>query len=63
MDRLVDYRPPVREAPGSPQPSHLWDRGLASVEEGMLVGPRKSQYSYWAECECPGYCLRDHENE
>jgi hypothetical protein len=27
------------------------------------VEPDQRRYSFWAECECPGDCLRDHENE
>ncbi len=28
-----------------------------------LAEPAARGYSFWAECECPGDCLRDHENE
>jgi hypothetical protein len=30
---------------------------------GPRVGSRSPAYSFWAECECPGDCLRDHANE
>jgi hypothetical protein len=27
------------------------------------IGSGSPAFSYWAECECPGDCLRDHANE
>ena len=63
MDLKIDLRQPVKATVGSLEPSHLWVLGLAVDEDGSLVGPGRRQYSYWAECECPDDCLRDHENE
>jgi hypothetical protein len=63
MDVDGELRQSVKESVGSLEPSHLWALGLAIDDDGSIVGPGKRQYSYWAECECPGDCLRDHENE
>lgn len=45
------------------EPSHLWVLGLASDAHGASSKPARRPYSFWADCECPGDCLRDHENE
>jgi hypothetical protein len=57
MELKVDPRQPVQQTVGSREP------GLTAEVDGRLVGPGVRQYSYWAECECPDDCLRDHENE
>jgi hypothetical protein len=63
MDLNGDPGRSIKDSVGSLAPSHLWVLGLAVDDDGSLVGPGKRQYSYWAECECPGDCLKDHENE
>jgi len=63
MDPEVVQRQPSAAQVGSLEPSHLWVLGPALDDEGSLVGPGRREYSYWAECECPDDCLRDHENE
>jgi hypothetical protein len=63
MNLKVDLRQQLRESVGSLEPSHLWVLGLSVDDDGSLVGPGRRPYSYWADCECPGDCLRDHENE
>ena len=63
MSLDVEPRQTATHVVGSLEPSHLWILGLAIDEDGLLVGPARQPYSYWAECECPGDCLRDHENE
>jgi len=63
MDLNGDPGRSIKESGSSLAPSHLWVLGLAVDDDGSLVGPGKRQYSYWAECECPGDCLKDHENE
>ena len=68
MDLKVDIRQAVHATVGRLEPSRTWAPGLTDDEDGSFVGSgtRKSgmrQYSYWAECGCPGDCLRDHENE
>ncbi len=63
MELMVDLRQPVQETVGSLEPSHLWVLGLALDDQGTLVGLGTRQYSFWADCECPDDCLRDHENE
>jgi hypothetical protein len=45
------------------EPSHLWVLGLANDEYREPARPAPRPPSFWAECECPGDCLRDHENE
>jgi hypothetical protein len=32
-------------------------------EAGLPAGSGSPAYSFWAECECPADCLRDHANE
>ena len=63
MSPDIEPRQSTKEIVGSLEPSHLWMLGLAIDDDGSVVGPGKRAYSYWAECECPGDCLRDHENE
>jgi hypothetical protein len=43
--------------------AHLWVVGLALDREGAVTGPGHRTASYWAACECPDLCLRDHEND
>jgi hypothetical protein len=63
MDFTSDLWPPITANVGSPEPSHLWALRPAVDDDGSIVGTGRRQYSYWADCECPGDCLRDHENE
>lgn len=63
MNLKVDLRQQLRESVGSLEPSHLWVLGLSVDDDGSLVGTGRRPYSYWSDCECPGDCLRDHENE
>jgi len=63
MNLNIEPRQPVKANVGALEPSHLWVLGLAVDDDGTLVGPGRGQNSYWAECECPDDCLRDHENE
>lgn len=58
-----DLRQSVRDSVSSLEPSHLWALGLVVEDDGSIVGPAGRQSTYRAECECPGDCLRDHENE
>ena len=44
-------------------PGKLWVLGLAIEPDGTIAGPGLRRYSFWAECECPDDCNRDHENE
>jgi hypothetical protein len=44
-------------------PAKLWVLGLAVEPDGSVTGPGLRRFSFWAECECPGDCNRDHENE
>jgi hypothetical protein len=68
MDLEVDIRLPVKATVSSLGPSYGPVLGMAVEGDSPPVGPstRPSgtrQHSYWAECNCPGDCLRDHENE
>lgn len=63
MDLKVDIRKPVNATVSSLVPSHGPVFGMAVDEVSPPVGPSTRQYSYWAECNCPGDCPRDHENE
>jgi hypothetical protein len=63
MNLQIDLREPLQKTVGSLQPSHLWVLDRPVDHDGTLVGPGGPQPSYWAECECPDDCPRDHENE
>lgn len=63
MELTVDLRQPVQKTVASREPSHLRVLGVAVDDDGALVGLGRHEYSYLAECECPGDCLRDHEND
>jgi hypothetical protein len=50
--------------PGQPFPRPLLDSSPARVEiADPPAGSGAPADSFWAECECPGDCLRDHANE
>jgi hypothetical protein len=42
---------------------NLWVLGLVVEPDGTIVGPGLRRFSFWAACECPDDCSRDHENE
>jgi hypothetical protein len=63
MTVQFDPGQPVKATVGSLEPSDLWIVGLPLDDDGALLEPRGHQPSYWADCECPDDCLRDHENE
>jgi hypothetical protein len=68
MDLKVDIRQAVKATVGRVERSRTWVRELADGDVGSIVAPGGGQvaaheYSYSAECGCPGDCLRDHENE
>jgi hypothetical protein len=44
-------------------PRRLRVLGLAVERDRTIGGPELPRFSFWAECECPGDCNRDHENE
>jgi hypothetical protein len=48
---------------GSLDPSRLWILGLVVDDDGRIVGPGRGLSSAWGDCDCPGDCGRDHENE
>lgn len=55
--------PPTEPLPGSLDRTKLWLLGLGIDEAGAVVGPGLRRYSFWADCECPDDCTRDHQNE
>ncbi len=57
MELSVDQRQPFALQEPSPRQGVLIDGPDSRVE------PASPEYSFWAECECPGDCLRDHEND
>ena len=64
METLDELR--TRLAPRtfeSYDPGKLWMIGIAVESDGTLAGPGLRRYSFWAECECPDDCNRDHGNE
>ena len=54
---------PARRPLESYEPRKLWLLGITLESDGTLTGPGLRRYSFWAECECPADCNRDHENE
>jgi hypothetical protein len=63
MEHNVERGHPAPESIAALEPSHLWVIGLAVDDEGAHVAPSTRPYSFWADCECPDDCLRDHANE
>ncbi|HEX5825094.1 MAG TPA: hypothetical protein VFY18_11605 [Candidatus Limnocylindrales bacterium] len=63
MDLTVDPRNAVNEPPGSQQSPDVSTAGLAVDIDRSLVGRGRRQESFWADCECPDDCPRDHGNE
>ena len=63
MEIKVDGQHQFETTVGSLDPSRPWALGPAVDEDSSIVEPGWRQSSYWAECECPDDCLRDHENE
>jgi len=59
----MDQGQSIQGIVGSLERSHLWIVGLAAPDDGPVAKPQGRPYSFWAECECPDDCLRDHENE
>lgn len=58
LDRRLSVSPTIRPL----EPSHLWVLGLTR-DDDSVTRPTDRAPSFWADCECPGDCLRDHENE
>ncbi len=63
MERSVEQRESAHTSVASPAPSTPWVLGLTSDDEGSRIGSRTRPDSFWAECECPDDCPRDHDNE
>ena len=63
MDLTFDPRLPVKETVGSSELARSWALGPDGGDDDSPVGQGPRRYSFWAECECPDLCLRDHENE
>jgi hypothetical protein len=62
MEFEIDRRPSAAPTFRPLEPSHLWVLGLVH-DEDRRERPADRIVSYRSECECPGDCLRDHENE
>ncbi len=43
--------------------AHLWIVGLGLTEDDRLFGPAREVTLDLGECDCPGECRHDHENE
>ena len=63
MDLSPDQPRPAFPPVASREPSP--SQRARHVTEGpeALVEPAAGRYSFWADCECPDDCLRDHANE
>ena len=59
----IDKRQPFQQTTGSAEPMHPWNLGLMAVANGRSATQGGRPDSFFAECECPEDCLRDHENE
>ncbi len=59
----VDRPQPIQEIVASMASSRGRAPGPAVGDPRPVVGAGQLLFSFWAECECPGDCLRDHENE
>jgi hypothetical protein len=63
MALTVDLRPPAREPGASLGRSQDGEPAWTVEAETSPPAPATRHYSFWADCECPDDCLRDHENE
>lgn len=63
MEFEMNLRQPVYRTAGVFEPARLWALRPVRDDDASDAGTRKRPYSFWAECECPSDCLRDHENE
>ena len=63
MERTSNNGEPAHTSVASPEPSKPWVLGPATDDEGSRIGPQTRPSSFWAECECPDDCPRDHDNE
>jgi hypothetical protein len=62
MQLIVDARQRVEPTASSAEPSNPWILGRIAADDDAFEA-EVPPYSFFAECECPGDCLRDHENE
>jgi len=62
MQLIVDARQRVEQTASSAEPSNPWILGRIVADDEAFEAEVRP-YSFFAECECPGDCLRDHENE
>jgi hypothetical protein len=64
MERTVESGQPVpMPLVASLSPARMGTVDPTVDEASPPIGSASPAYSYWAECECPGDCLRDHANE
>jgi len=61
--QLDNQRQPLPQMAGSAGPMHPWNVGLSAVDRARSATQGGRPDSFFAECECPEDCLRDHENE
>ena len=63
MQLTVDVRQPIQQTAATQDSSRRWilDPFAADEDGGARTSGRP--YSFFADCECPDDCLRDHENE
>jgi hypothetical protein len=59
----MDLGQSMQRIVASLESSHLSIVGLAAADDAPVAKPQPSPYSFWADCECPDDCLRDHDNE
>ncbi len=63
MEYTPDPRHPVPTPFAMATPAHGLDTGRTADDERTSVGGGTYPYSFWADCECPDDCSRDHSNE
>lgn len=63
MEYSPDLRQPVPPPSAMATPAYGIDGGRAADDEATPLAAGTYSYSFWADCECPDDCSRDHSNE
>ncbi len=63
MDRQIASPQSVDARAEAHEPSHLRVVSVSPVDAGGRRVARRFDAAATPECECPDFCLRDHENE
>ena len=63
MQLTVDVPQPIQQTAARQDASRWWILGQIAADEDGGARTSGRPYSFFADCECPDDCLRDHENE